>query len=476
MNQFGLIIQETTAGSGQQFVSAHLDVDNPEIKETITDERFIATQLANLSDVYSVQITKNYKVYSLIVTDLADFLGRTGYYAIRLYGPKGVNLTNFENILASIKEKYNSYSKSNTLNIQNYDAILSSILIIENERKNFISLKSDVNCFYYFEETNTALSTVFNTKGINLVHKVYAFNKGKALNESIAASLELKPYAAINSSQKEINIINSHSILKELKINNQTLDFNTNVSDFNLLCQSNDLVFFNTTDDKIFKQIDNNFISIERKYNPRSVTKPNSYSSNGRKKKTFWEENGIYLGILLLTIMLVGGSWWLLGRESESSNVNNEQTTINKTDEIKELVFEIDVDNNDTVYITNYPKLEKYRFKYDNKKWSYKNKEGKDPYEDFFKETIDDIIKNDSLNKNDFKKDEFIKKLEEKSSHKVENKENLEEDTKKPEKTSSKKSDNNSEDKRESVDKKVPNNKETEKKAAPREKPDGSNI
>ena len=57
MNQFGLIIQETTAGSNQQFVSSHLDINSPEIKETITDERTLASQLANLSDVYSVQVT-----------------------------------------------------------------------------------------------------------------------------------------------------------------------------------------------------------------------------------------------------------------------------------------------------------------------------------------------------------------------------------------------------------------------------------
>ena len=111
MNQFGLIIEETTAGSNLQFVSSLLDINSPEIKETLTDERTLASQLANLSDVYSVQVTKNYKVYSLIVTNLTDFLGRSGYYAIRLYGPKGVNLTNFENILANIKEKYNNYTK-----------------------------------------------------------------------------------------------------------------------------------------------------------------------------------------------------------------------------------------------------------------------------------------------------------------------------------------------------------------------------
>jgi hypothetical protein len=116
MNQFVIIIQETTAGSNQQFVSTHIDINSPEIKGTITDERTLASQLANLSDVYSVQVTKNYKVYSLIVTNSTDFIGRSGYYAIRLYGPKGINLSNFENILANIKEKYkDEYTKQSKL-------------------------------------------------------------------------------------------------------------------------------------------------------------------------------------------------------------------------------------------------------------------------------------------------------------------------------------------------------------------------
>lgn len=420
MNQFGLIIQETTAGSGEQFVSPHLDVNNPEIKETITDERFIATQLANLTDVYSVQITKNYKVYSLIVTDLADFLGRSGYYAIRLYGPKGVNLTNFESILASIKERYNSYTSLNNTDNQNYDAILSSILIIENQNKNYFSLKSNVNCFYYFEETNTALSTVFNTQGINLVHKVYAFNKEKALDENSAASLGLKPYTAINTSQKEINIVNNYSILKELKVDNQTIDFNPNLTEFNLICQTNDPVVFNTTDDKNFRQINNTFASIERKFIPRPQ-EPRHYAKGG--KKTFWEENGAYLGILLLIVMIGAGVFYYFKRGNNSDDPI--QNTISNTEANQSLetgdegiTFKNVGEITDSIYKTDFKKLDNYRFKFHNGKWQYQ-KDGQS-YIDFYVEDIKNMINNNHLN---VKVDDFKNKLEKKSGHEIVNKE-----------------------------------------------------
>jgi hypothetical protein len=439
MNQFGLIIQETTAGSGQQFVSAHLDVDNPEIKETITDERFIATQLANLTDVYTVQITKNYKVYSLIVTDLGDFLGRSGYYAIRLYGPKGVNLTNFEIILDDIKKEYNKYTNSNNVTNQNYDGILSSILIIENERKNFISQKSDVNCYYYFEETNTTLSTLFNTKGINLVHKVYAFNKGRAVSENSAESLGLKPYTSINSTQKEINIINSHSLLKELKINNQTIDFNPNLSDFNLICQSSDVVVFNSTDEKNFRQIDDTFISIERKFIPRAEPRPNPNNGKGGKKKTANQETAIYITILILTVLLGGGLMFydniykIINPEPIINTFPIEEDTIPANDKEK-IVFEIDGQVADSIYKTNYPKLEKYRFIFDKGKWQYKK--DNESNIDFYVEHIKKIIENNKLS---IKEDDFKNKLEEKSGHTIENKEIIQEEVKNTERPTSSK-------------------------------------
>lgn len=433
MNQFGLIIHETTAGSNLQFVSSHLDVNSAEIKETITDERTLASQLANMSDVYAVQITKKYKVYSLIVTNHTDFIGRSGFYAIRLYGPKGVNLNNFENILASIKEKYITETKSNNLNNQNYDSILSSILIIENERKEFISLKNNVNCFYYFDENTSTLSTVFNTKGIHLVHKVYAFNKAKAVPENLAVSSGLKSYSLINTSQKEINIVNSYSILKELKVNNQNVDFNPNLSDFNLICQTNDSVLYNTTDDKTLRQIANYFISIERKYVPRP--EPRSTSTFDGNKKTFWEENGIYVGILLLTIMMAGGSYYYFeinnstAKDQQENNLNSQSNqNIETTDSIPkaEKTFELLLENSDSLYKPKYQNLEKYRFRFKNGEWEYKNSKNspnpKDGYTAFYKESLDDIIKaNPSSNFDKAKKEEFLKNLGEESGHIIKN-------------------------------------------------------
>jgi hypothetical protein len=428
MNQFGLIIQETTAGSNLQFVSSHLDENTPEIRETITDERTLAAQLANMSDVYAVQITKNFKVYSLIVTDHRDFLGRSGFYAIRLYGPKGVNLMNFEKTLADIKDKYIADTNSNNLNNQNYNNILSSILILENDINNFISLNSNANCYVYFDEFNSLLSTVFNTKGINLIHKVYAFNKTKAVPENIVLSTGLKSYGQINSSQKEINIVNNYAILKELKINHQNVDYNPNLSELTLICQSSDSIVFNTTDDQNFRPIPNNFISIERKHVPRPVSAP----YRGGKKKTFWEENGIYLGILLLTIMMAGGSYYYFEMKKPTNKITDElypntppgkdQKTVDSNPK-SEYTFELIMEVNDSVYQSKYPKLEKYRFRFKDKNWLYKNTEGKDRYVDFKQETVDDIIKKDSLNMIDLKKDEFIKQLIKKSGHPVLNKE-----------------------------------------------------
>ena len=478
MNQFGLIIHETTAGSNLQFFSSHLDVNSLEIKETITDERTLASQLANMSDVYAVQITKNFKVYSLIVTNHTDFLGRSGFYAIRLYGPKGVNLTNFENILASIKDKYIADTKSNNINNQNYDGILSSILIIENDRKEFISLKNNVNCFYFFDENTSTLSTVFNTKGIHLVHKVYAFNKAKAVPENLAVSSGLKSYSLINTSQKEINIVNNHSILKVLRINNQNVDFNPNVSDFNLICQTSDSVLYNTTDDKNFRQIANKFVSIERKYVPRSEPRPTpSYSGN---KKSFWEENGIYLSILFITIIMAGGSYYYFkinkssDKDHHENNLNSQSNEdLGTTDSIPkaEKTFELLVENSDSLYKTKYQNLEKYRFGFKDKKWEYKNVEkspnAKDGFTAFYKESLDDIIKANSLSNFDkAKKEEFLKNLEEVSSHPIKNRPIQVGDNANSNETKTSASKNGS---------KVVKFKQAEPKVL-KEKPDGSNI
>lgn len=396
MNQFGLIIQETTAGSNQQFVSSHLDINSPEIKETITDERTLASQLANLSDVYSVQVTKNYKVYSLIVTNLTDFLGRSGYYAIRLYGPKGVNLTNFESILANIKVKFNNYTISNTLNNQNYDAILSSILIVENDRKNIVALKSPMNFFYYFDDLNSTLSTVFNTKGVHLVHKIYAFNKNKAVNESIALSSGLKSFSQINASQKEINIVNNYGVLNELKINDQLVDFNPNLTEFNVLCQNNDVLVYNSKDDKTYKPITNNFISIEKKFTPKAQPQNTYNKSTTNKKKN--NENAMYLIVGFMVLLIGSGMFYFLDKDTSSDvpvpvtdGTGTGTKNPPKANEFKGFEFKKNPykKTSDFEYTTTYNnKLSEYKFVFAGKEWDYIKKDKPSGIMKFFKATL----------------------------------------------------------------------------------------
>jgi hypothetical protein len=426
MDKFGLIIQVTTAGSGQEFVSPHLDASNPEIKSTLIDERTLASQLGNLSDVYSVQITKNYKVYSLIVTNLTDFIGRSGFFALRLYGPKGVNLTNFESILATIKDKYKTYTDANNLGGQNYDSILSGILIVENTRNNYISLKNTTECYYYFDADNSALSTVFNTKGVNLVHKIYAFNKNKAVAESVAVNHGLKAFTSINPALREITVHNRDGALKELKINGQNVDFNPNAPENTIICQNSDEVTYSTIDDKTLKPVTGAFLSVERKY----AAKPQQ-GRTGQGKKGFSEGYAMYAIMAVIVLVLGFGCWYFFIRDEQEPAVENTEkqadtapTPAEKKDPAATqskpeastppaIAFVEDADEKDA-YKTSYdPKLEKYRFKYDskNKKWSYKNKEGRNKYVDFYKENLDEIIVTEKLDFDAAKRTAFLEEL-----------------------------------------------------------------
>ena len=394
MNQFGIIIQETTAGSNQQFVSTHLDINGPEIKGTITDERTLASQLANLSDVYSVQVTKNYKVYSLIVTNSTDFIGRSGYYAIRLYGPKGINLTNFENILANIKEKYNHYTKTNTLNNQSYEDILSSILLGGKDRKNIVSIKNSMSYFYYFDDANSNLGAILNTNAVHLVHKIYAFNKNKAVDESIALTTGLKSFSQMNASQKEISVINNWGLLNDLKINDQSIDFNPNLTEFNIICQNNDVVLYNAKDDKSYKTITNNFISIEKKYiaPPRPPKTPDGPGT----RPVADNPNTMYLILGLMVLLIGGGIFYILRPEKVGPGIPDDipvfvdDTTITATSSI---IFYVDKqpykNSKDYTYtFPNYQPLKDLTFVYTKGKWSFCKKKETN-LKPFYRNTLD---------------------------------------------------------------------------------------
>ncbi|MDI1317430.1 hypothetical protein [Flavobacterium sp.] len=426
MNLFGLIIQRTTSGLNDMFVSDNLKEirRTPEIEKTTDDENKYATKLANQSDVYTFQITPNYRVYSLVITDATDSFGRAGFYAIRLYTPKKYPLANFEVILQQINKKYLEFESTGTLkNNQEYNNLLKYDLPLEVNQANFITTNTNEVAFCLYDGNNPQLSGLFNHKAVGLFNKMYAFNKENAVSTDIIKSLGLKSFEEVRTNFKEVLINNNYRILKELKVNNVPVEFNQNDNELVLILKKEDEIEYNTTDNPKFKQAVGSMIYVERKYTaPPSPSRP-----KGPKKASFFETYGLYFIMVIMIVALGVGSWFIFIKdnavpEPEPTPISNNEANQNANPTASEITFEIDRSIRDTtVYITSYPKLEKYHFKLDNEKWTY-NKD-KSKYADFYSTNLDEILKNESLVFDSNKKNEFLQNLEKISGQRIPDKE-----------------------------------------------------
>lgn len=429
MNLFGLIIQRTTSGLNDMFVSDNLKEirNSSEIEKTTDDENKYATKLANQSEVYTVQLTTNYRVYSLVITDATDSFGRAGFYAIRLYTPKKYPLANFEVILQQINKKYIEFDSNGApKNSQEYDNLLKYDVPLEVKQQDFLHVKSNDNTFCYYDSSNTQLSNIFNAKSIALYNKVYAFNKEKAVSDEIMKSLGLKSLQESKNNFKEVIINNNYKVLKELKVNNNPIEFNSDESDFTVIINKEDIIEYNTIDDLKFKQDTSLIINVQRKHYAPPPSRP-----RGQKKPGFFESYGLYFIMAFMIIALGIGSWYFLlggnAPDSDDENNNNiiqESTlpdqTVKAVLDSSKIEFIADGSIKDSsVFKTLYPKLDKYRFILDNNKWSYKNTKGKNKYVEFYKSNLDEIIRIDSLKFNDSLKINFFKNLEKIGGHEI---------------------------------------------------------
>lgn len=448
MNLFGLIIQRTTSGLNDMYVSENLKEIrlSSEIEQTTDDENKYATKLANQSDVYAVQLTTNYRVYSLVITDATDSFGRAGFYAIRLYTPKKYTSANFDKNLQLINKKYLEYENNGTpKNSQDYDNLLRYDIPLEVKQLDFLHAKSNENTFCFYDPSNTQLSNIFNAKNVALFNKLYAFNQERAVSSEIIKSLGLKSFEETKSNLKETFVTNNYKILKELKINNTPIEFNPNYSDFTVVLKKDDFIEYNTTDDSKFRQATGAIINVESKYVTQPIHRP-----RGQKKQSFLEEYGLYLIVVVMIAVLGIGSWYFILRDDTPvpTEYNQEYTEQQTQENNQNVSFARDTEGSpmDSIYKTNFPKLEKYRFQFVDKKWKYKNTKGKNEYNDFYVNSLDEIIKKDSLTFGEDLKLTFFKNLKEISGHEVskkEEKENNSEETKNKQEVTEKDSQNN---------------------------------
>jgi hypothetical protein len=319
MNTLGLIIQRTNAGFSDVFISNNLkEIRNTyEIENSAIDERKYSTRLSNQSDVYTVQLTQNYKVYSLVKTNITDFVGGAGFYAIRLYIPKKYVLSDFEERLNLLNKKYIEFEKNGTSkNSQDYSELLKLESDLNPNHQEFISLKSNENAFCLYDSNNTNLDNLFNTKNISLYNKIYAFNRDKTVSPEIIKSLGLVEFNSSVNYIREVFINNPFKVLNELKINTVSLEFKRELTEFSVVLKTGDILEYNTTDNTKFKIVTGLNEIIEKKQ--IAHFKPINQPKN--KKNGFWEENGIYLAILLLTFILAGGTWYYFERETVTNN------------------------------------------------------------------------------------------------------------------------------------------------------------
>ena len=287
----------------------------------------------------------------------------------------------------------------------------------EVKQQDFLHVKSNDNAFCFYDSSNTQLSTIFNARSIALYNKVYAFNKEKAVSDEIMKSLGLKSLQETKNNFKEVFINNNYQILKELKVNNNPIEFNSNDIDLTVVLKKEDVIEFNTTDDLKFRHGTGLIINVERKYIP-----PPQPRHNVPKKQSFLEEYGLYLIMAVMILALGIGSWYFFLRDEtpviednpsvivEPSTPITIEKTVFDTTKIEFIVDSSIKDSN--VFKTFYPKLDKYRFRVDNEKWSYKNTEGKNKYVAFYKNNLDEIIKSDSLELSVDKKNQFLDNLE----------------------------------------------------------------
>ncbi|MEP6262021.1 MAG: hypothetical protein ABJ092_10620 [Gillisia sp.] len=425
MEQFHLIIQKTTTGLLIEYSSPGIDPKNPNVINTLEDERAYVTQVVKDSDVYSIQITPHYRIYSLIVIDV-DIFGRSGFYEFKLYGPRDYLLENFNAILQEIKEIYNQDTSNKP-----YESILSAILLTPTNRlADFIPGKRNNNKYYsFYDETNIeSLKEVFRDKGVFLINKLYALNKVKAYDENVIHSVGLLPFS--KGIFKEVTITNPHHVLKELFLNNEKLEVINLREEIKILVEPKDVLTYSTLDRNAIQSVSGSFFQIERKpLEHKPIQSPKPYV----EKKSFFKDNAVFLLALVIMIGAAGFAFPYLkpyilpspqgpnSNPNSPSQINNiANTQIDST----EITFEKIEEGMDQLYKTQYKCLNNYTFKYsENKrsgnKWTYINYNSQGKYLDFYREIVKDLKVDKSPVLIDDEPERFIAALEEESGKKL---------------------------------------------------------
>lgn len=221
MSNFEIIIQETTAGLNTMFRSHHSLLGDEDLSKILEDERIDSVQVQKKSIFYSVRVTKNCRVYSLIDPKITDNFDRSGYRVTHLISTnKLIGDQNFVKTLELIADKFNEYKSNGMLGEQDYSGILQSIK--EVKYSSFVCFQGYKKYYTTFHKAGvSSLNETLNSKNIFLAEKIYAFEE-EVFNESIAKSLGLQKLEG--ELFKEYKVSYDAGYLKRIIVDNKEIN------------------------------------------------------------------------------------------------------------------------------------------------------------------------------------------------------------------------------------------------------------
>lgn len=410
-----IFIQQTEDGSKVVFPIGYneLATEHSKFRFFLKDE----AHKADFANAYSIQINHEFKVYSLISSEITDYLGRSGsFFAIRVVIPNHKSIDEIHGLLNNIKERYMEHYQNKTMASLSFDDLTDAV-----EDNNFgnnttssVAHGIDKEAFVLWDKSSS-LNTYFIQNAIKLVKCLYIFDKEKT--EPIVYERML-PFDEVKQLYRKIEIT-SNGLLETLKVND--IEINKPSSNtFELITTTQANITYNRKDKKEFKVISGLESSLVLQHKTRETSKTSTPSEPDSSKPAI-------VAFSFLFVLLVGILGWFywdsLKTENEDTEINSVSTPqiIKETENKNIIVFKIidTISKKEKRYgIVKPDSLSSFEFIY-NSGWSYINKKGKNKPVDFSEKSIKEIFESKKIKFNDTINNNFISELEKISGREI---------------------------------------------------------
>ena len=411
-----IFIQQTEDGSKVVFPIGYneLATEHSKFRFFLKDE----AHKADFANAYSIQINHEFKVYSLISSEITDYLGRSGsFFAIRVVIPNHKSIDEIHGLLNNIKERYMEHYQNKTMASLSFDDLTDAV-----EDNNFgnntttsVDHGIDKEAFVLWDKSSS-LNTFFIQNAVKLVKCLYIFDKEKT--EPIVYERML-PFDEVKQLYRKIKIT-SNGLLETLKVNDIEIN-KQNTNTFDLITTIDAKVTYKRKDKKEFKFLNGleNSLTLQQEY--QAPREPRDPSSNPDSSKP------AIIAFSFLFVLLVGILGWFywdsLKTENEDTEINSVSTPqiIKETENKNIIVFKIidTISKKEKRYgIVKPDSLSSFEFIY-NSGWSYINKKGKNKPVDFSEKSIKEIFESKKINFNDTINNNFISELEKISGREI---------------------------------------------------------